>query len=196
MRRGSNQDLMKVLDGLDEVRLPQDEVQIVRLVDRHCDQFHRGLQKLLTSAPRHPAATDSEMESRAIIAWRWRHRASTPPSEAGEPMCDVGRADAARALPMVGGPEAGLSQRRGAAPRVVASVVDAGGLDHHIADVPVVGCGAVGCSAAGRRIGGTIGSGSVPRSRATPGEGTSSGVSATKGGSCDAALCSSGYRCR
>ena len=35
MRRGSDQDLVKVLDGLDEVRLPQDEVQVVRLVDRH-----------------------------------------------------------------------------------------------------------------------------------------------------------------
>jgi hypothetical protein len=35
MRRGSGQGLVEVFDGLDEVRLPQDEVQVVGLVDRH-----------------------------------------------------------------------------------------------------------------------------------------------------------------
>src|SRR5215207_7508902 len=80
---------------------------------------------------------------------------------------------------LVGAPEVGLSRPRGAAPRSWL-----GGRHPVDSTITLPKCPSsavvVGCRAAGRRIGATTGSGPVQRDAATPGEGTSCGVSATK----------------
>jgi hypothetical protein len=47
---GSDQDFVDVLDRLDEVRLAQDEVRVVRLVDLDCVELHG--RSFLPSGPR------------------------------------------------------------------------------------------------------------------------------------------------
>jgi hypothetical protein len=92
MRRGSGQDLVEVFDSLDEVRLAEDQVQVVRLVDQH------GISSMAASiwvcpARAAAAATDSETESSASIA-RPRRRpsavrevSSTAPSAQARSAC-------------------------------------------------------------------------------------------------------------
>ena len=41
-RNGLNHRLVNIFDGLDEVRLPQDKINLVRLVDPYCRELHLG----------------------------------------------------------------------------------------------------------------------------------------------------------